>query len=224
MASTTNGRRTAGNDLDLARLRIAELERRVARLEVEIEKTIVAADDGDDLAPRWRSLRRVVSDTRMSWTRESLIEKLHEWVDEYGRPPAAADWNPAQARNQGSRPEVIERWLSGEWPTYSTVMRHFGRWNNFIESAGFEGRTKPELPADAENRHTHAGHLPEWEGWRHVAHLRDRTDLTQKQLARYCGVSAAYLAMVEQGRQTNPGIRWLLALARGLDVRVEALL
>lgn len=213
--------------LDAARLRVAELERRVARLEVEIEKTITAAETGEDLAPRWRSLRRIVHDVRAQWTPETLIEKCREWNEAYGRPPAAADWNPAQARAQGSRPEVIERWLAGDWPTTSTVLRRFASWNTFIEAAGFEGRTGPELAADAtprEGEGAHAGHLPEWGGWRQLADMRDRLDFTQARLAREAGLSSSYLAMIEQGRQTNPGIRVLLAIATGLGVRVEALI
>lgn len=223
MASTiADGRRMASNDLTMARLRIVDLEARVNRLEFEIEKTIQVAERGEDLLPRWRTLRKVVLDVRARWTPEAIIEKVHEWVETYGRPPAAADWNPAQARRQGSKPETIERFLAGDWPQYSTAMRHFPSWNAMIEQAGYEGRDGPEEQSAGGG--AGADHLPPWAGWEHIAHLRERLRITQDQAAHAAGISMTYYVAVERGQQTNPSVRILLALAKGLGVRPEALI
>jgi DNA-binding XRE family transcriptional regulator len=215
-------RKTKENDLQTALQAIAKLQTRVDRLEGEITKTLVAVERGEDLEPRWRAMRRAIGEVRRRWSAEQILAKVREWNDLYGRPPAAIDWNPSMAAAQGSRQENIERYHAGDWPGYSTAMQYFANWNAMIEAAGFQGRTKPELRGpEAGGDHSH---LPTWDGWEHLRHLRERQHTTQTRAANAAGLSHTYWAAIEQGRQTNPSIRVILALAKGLGVRPEALL
>lgn len=72
------------------------------------------------------------------WSRELCIELAHEWFRRYGQAPGAVAWNPAMARSNG-RDDLADRFhVDGCWPYTNTVMRIFGRWNDFIRAAGFE--------------------------------------------------------------------------------------
>lgn len=82
------------------------------------------------------------------WPRERVIEAIRAWAERYGAPPAAPDWNPAQARWFG-HPEKVERFRGGEWPSTTTVAKRFGSWAAGIEAAGFP-RPRPGVrPSDA---------------------------------------------------------------------------
>src|SRR5687768_8262428 len=59
------------------------------------------------------------------WSRETIIEKIHEWVRLHGEAPASADWNPSLARWRAQEWR-IERYRAGEWPSTNAVKRHFG--------------------------------------------------------------------------------------------------
>lgn len=73
------------------------------------------------------------------WTNERCIEMAHEWTRRYGAPPSAVDWNPSIIKNPVRRVEAQRRLDDdGCWPFYSTITYRFGRWNAFIEAAGFE--------------------------------------------------------------------------------------
>lgn len=77
---------------------------------------------------------------RTIWSRESIIACIRKWNEVYGRPPTAAEWNPAMSRNIG-RTDWTERFYAdGCWPHYTTVQTRFGRWNLAIEAAGFTPR------------------------------------------------------------------------------------
>ena len=199
-----------------------ELQRRIDRLESEIEKTIAAHKAGEDLGSRFRTLDKLVHSYRSFWTPETIIAKVHDWNEMYGRPPAAADWNPAAAKRQGSRQEIIDRFLEGDWPQVSTCMRHFVSWNAMIVAAGFQGRTGPDEQSLSPGGN--ADHLPIWDGWEHMLHLRERAGMRQQDAAEKSGLSMTYYSMLENGRQRNPSVRVLLAVANGLDVQPAVLL
>ena len=72
------------------------------------------------------------------WSRERCIEAAQEWHRRYGTPPGARHWNLSMARGNG-RADLIERFRAdGCWPHYSTITNLFGRWNSFVEAAGFQ--------------------------------------------------------------------------------------
>ena len=71
------------------------------------------------------------------WTRVSVIEAVCEFERRYGRPPAAADWDSAQARRLGHTRRAERFHADGCWPWQAQVLRLFGRWNNAIAAAGF---------------------------------------------------------------------------------------
>jgi hypothetical protein len=79
-------------------------------------------------------------DANRTWTRDGVIAKIRTWVDLYGRPPSAPEWDPTPSRiADGSITEAArERYHSGEWPSSNTVIGLFGTWNAAIEAAGFE--------------------------------------------------------------------------------------
>lgn len=78
---------------------------------------------------------------RTIWTREAIITAIQAWARETGGiPPAATDWNPAQARNLG-HPEKAEKFYEdGPWPHITTVRCMFGNWSAAIRAAGFAPR------------------------------------------------------------------------------------
>lgn len=63
-------------------------------------------------------------------------------------------------------------------------------------------------------------HLAEF--GKRLAELRQRTDLTQTQLAEKAGVNVITVGFIEQGRQW-PRISTLHSLAKALNVKVEDL-
>lgn len=77
------------------------------------------------------------------WTRENVIEAIREWVDAYGEPPRAADWNPSSAKWTGQQWRV-ERYREGRadgspWPALNSAKRPFGgSLNAAVRAAGFE--------------------------------------------------------------------------------------
>lgn len=59
--------------------------------------------------------------SRLLWDRDTILEKIDEWVKLYGSPPVRLDWLPDRAS-----PEQAERFRQGRWPHYSSVQREFG--------------------------------------------------------------------------------------------------
>lgn len=75
--------------------------------------------------------------TMLIWTKPRIIDAIKDYADQYGRPPGAADWNPAMARGIG-HPEIADRFYADEiWPTTTPVVKQFGSWNKAIKAAGF---------------------------------------------------------------------------------------
>lgn len=76
------------------------------------------------------------------WSEEKIVSAIQRWVALYGEPPAAMEWNPAQARHDGiSDVDRIEiRFERGDWPSTTSVINTFGSWNRAIQAAGFHPR------------------------------------------------------------------------------------
>ena len=64
---------------------------------------------------------------RTVWPIESIIEAIQRWGAEHGEPPRIRDFH-----------------IQSGYPSFSTVIKRFGTWNQAIEAAGFE----PRLPTD----------------------------------------------------------------------------
>ena len=54
-------------------------------------------------------------------------------------PPAMSDWAPARARRLGHEWRA-HRYLAGDWPNLSTVLKRFGTFGAAVEAAGLEPR------------------------------------------------------------------------------------
>jgi hypothetical protein len=77
------------------------------------------------------------------WTRSDIIDAITEWVELYGEPPRAADWNPSAARWSAAAWR-IERYRRGRpdgtpWPSLNRAKAPFGgSLNAALAAAGFE--------------------------------------------------------------------------------------
>lgn len=96
--------------------------------------------NGKDQAPRF--CHQCAPSAHAVWSRELIIEKMHEWVRLYGRPPGLMDWSPGHIRACRSltaelKRRKIKRFKAGEWPSHDTVRRYFGDWASGIEAAGY---------------------------------------------------------------------------------------
>ena len=74
-------------------------------------------------------------------TDEDILEAIRDWARRYGEPPATSDWSPARARNQGQEWRA-QRYLAGDWPSVSTVIRRFGTFGAAVRAAGLEPRPR----------------------------------------------------------------------------------
>lgn len=85
---------------------------------------------------------------RLKWEKAEVIEKIQQWVKDYGEIPAATDWNPSDCRRSSYiATERARRWADradrfsqGVYPWPRTVQDLFGSWNNAIAAAGFTPR------------------------------------------------------------------------------------
>lgn len=74
---------------------------------------------------------------KLYWTRERIIQKMHEFNDLYGRPPTSTEWlQPVEIVN-GYR----------IWPTAGGVQKEFGSWSRGIRAAGFKPHTQKKVIA-----------------------------------------------------------------------------
>jgi len=60
-------------------------------------------------------------------TREWVRDAMHEWQQQYGRPPSSTDWSRTHARRR--RGEALERFRARDWPAPSTVIDIYGSWS-----------------------------------------------------------------------------------------------
>src|SRR3954451_15306210 len=65
----------------------------------------------------------------MAWTRERIVEALHDWTRLVGSPPRSYEWAPASARVLGRESPLSRLWATSHprWPSTATVVRRFGR-------------------------------------------------------------------------------------------------
>jgi hypothetical protein len=71
--------------------------------------------------------------------RDDILHALREWDRRYGEPPALADWAPSRARRL-TQSWRAERYLAGDWPHLTTVLKQFGTFGAAVEAAGLEPR------------------------------------------------------------------------------------
>jgi len=57
-----------------------------------------------------------------------------------------------------------------------------------------------------------------------IKEIRERENLSQKELSEKTGVTAAYINNLESGAKTNPSIKVLLKIAHVLGVTVDDLI
>jgi transcriptional regulator with XRE-family HTH domain len=74
-------------------------------------------------------------------SREDILQAIRAWHRVYGEPPALADWAPARARRLGHEWRA-QRYLAGDWPHLTTVLRRFGTFGAAVEAAGLEPRPR----------------------------------------------------------------------------------
>lgn len=77
-----------------------------------------------------------------AWPRDRILERIGEWHQTFGQPPAASDWSPAlAARRNGYQDSIrIFREADGHWPSTKIVTRAFGSWSAALAAAGLEPR------------------------------------------------------------------------------------
>src|SRR5688500_3079427 len=150
------------------------------------------------------------------WSRETIIEKINEWVTLHGEAPSSADWNPSLARWRAQEWR-IERYREGQWPSTNAVKRHFGgSFDAAVRAAGFvparpgPARAAGAAPPAAEPRVTPPGRDPP--GRRRLPPL-ERDHLRQHTGPVGPGVLADALRRLHAAR--SAGDR--LALARALE-------
>jgi hypothetical protein len=85
-------------------------------------------------------------------SRRWILESFQEWNDLFGVPPAALDWNPAQARAQrlDYRAERTEQ-TGRPWPSPTLVQSIFGSWNAGRQAAGFDTFTPGHYGRDGDD-------------------------------------------------------------------------
>lgn len=72
-------------------------------------------------------------------SRRWILDSINEWVDLFGVPPTALDWNPALARTQGSEWKADRYEATGRaWPSVSLCQDNFGSWRETLIAAGYE--------------------------------------------------------------------------------------
>lgn len=81
-----------------------------------------------------------------------------------------------------------------------------------------------EDPAPSRDRRKVAEKWPEWDGWERAAFLREKTGMTHGQVAAKAGLSRSWVLQLENGHQTNPNLRALLAYCQAIGVSPAALM
>jgi hypothetical protein len=76
------------------------------------------------------------------FSRERIVEAIHDWTQRFGEPPKVYDWDPALARRRGQDWRA-ERFEAGDWPTLAIVRRQFGNLSKALFAAGIRPRQGP---------------------------------------------------------------------------------
>jgi hypothetical protein len=82
------------------------------------------------------------------WTRELVLERVHNWHAKYSEPPRSSDWDPTRIKmlveKQREKTREWELRAStfniGDYPSRRTVNELFGSWNAMILDAGLQPR------------------------------------------------------------------------------------
>jgi hypothetical protein len=80
-----------------------------------------------------RSVRTVPAGT---WSRDTVLQALRNWMRETGRPPKAEEWSPPTRAGVSKRPSRPGVAAAPRWPSPTTVRRYFGSWSAALEAAG----------------------------------------------------------------------------------------
>jgi len=70
------------------------------------------------------------------WDQDAILDAIADWVERFGEPPSALDWNPRLCELQGT-PERGQTWLDERprWPHARTAAHQFGTWNEALRQA-----------------------------------------------------------------------------------------
>jgi hypothetical protein len=146
------------------------------------------------------------------WSRETIIEKINEWVARHGEAPSSADWNPSLARWRAQEWR-IERYRDGEWPSTNAVKRHFGgSFDGAIRAAGLEpARPGPRRAAGsarpAVSERERPAPVPDAERrvQARVDAALDQADAAVREAARWreAAIRAERRALAAEGRLTS---------------------
>lgn len=74
-------------------------------------------------------------------TDEEILAAIRSWTERHGEPPSMSDWAPARARRCGQHWRA-QRYLAGDWPSLSTVLRRFGTLSAAVTAAGVPPRPR----------------------------------------------------------------------------------
>jgi DNA-binding XRE family transcriptional regulator len=207
------------------RLELAAMKAKYDQLADEVRAALDAVEGEQDPVAAIRRLRTRVRFGGKAWTDSEITGAAMEWAHRHGSSPTATDWNPAMLRAKGGRPDALERYLDGDWPSTPTVLRHFGQWSAMLTAAGLPDNEAKRGHKTREREPDDLAGLPEWDGWELIEPYRQRAGMANTtDLARAAGLNWITVRNVERGESRNPTIRVVLALARGLGVRPEALL
>lgn len=104
--------------------------------------------------PEWAKRSHIAPRVRRRWTRETMIAAIQRFATRYGRPPGAADFNPAMVRAAGHDWRAERFYADADYPTVPSVAREFGSWADAVEAAGFPrpGYGYEHLPTDGGRR------------------------------------------------------------------------
>ena len=74
-----------------------------------------------------------------------MLDALHDWTREVGRPPFAYEWSPGGSRAAGRSSRVWERWAREypRWPEARTVAHYHRTWGAALLVAGLAGGREP---------------------------------------------------------------------------------
>jgi hypothetical protein len=75
------------------------------------------------------------------WTKERVIAEMHRWVEIFGRPPGAMDWDTSLIQRSKTltaeaKARKLQRYQGGNWPSRNAVTARFGSWSAGLRAAG----------------------------------------------------------------------------------------
>ena len=76
---------------------------------------------------------------RRQWSRERVLQAVHDWYDEVGVPPYSYEWDPEGARKIGRKHAAgVKKWVREypRWPSSRTATGLYGSWRGLLTEAG----------------------------------------------------------------------------------------